>query len=165
MQKATPAELCVAMRDGGFLTMFCAEGETNTRAKAIIKAKGRLLKSCLDRISQVYGATTIDERERRNSGEILAKGGFIDMLVQGLDAYIGRSRGSVSDVLSTPTACIAALTFEEQTQRYCLASEMKERAVAAGIVPRLDRILDEHPSSDSQSFPLLLAGTVAGGGA
>lgn len=175
MNKATPAELCAAMRDGGFLTT-CAKVEgrphgatvparTYTASKANSKARARLLKSCLDRISQVYGITATDERERRISGEILTRGGFIEMLVQGLDAYIGRRRGSVADVLCTLTACIAALTFDERSQRYCLASEMKERALAAGIVPRLARILGEHPSGDVQSFALVLAGTVAGGGA
>ena len=131
---ATPAETLRFMREG------CATSTT-----------GGVARACFDRLLKL---------PFRSTGRELTSGGQIEMMVQAMDAHMA-DRGEIFFLMFTISNTVV---FGDDMSRSNLAAEMKDRAVRAGLYPRLAAVLSTHTTSDVQCVALSLFPAVATGG-
>ena len=131
---ATPAETLRFMREG------CATSTT-----------GGVARACFDRLLKL---------PFRSTGRELTSGGQIEMMVQAMDAHMA-DRGEIFFLMFTISNTVV---FGDDMTASNLAAEMKDRAVRAGLYPRLAAVLSTHTTSDVQCVALSLFPAVATGG-
>ena len=131
---ATPAETLRFMREG------CVTSTT-----------GGVARACFDRLLKL---------PFRSTGRELTSGGQIEMMVQAMDAHMA-DRGEIFFLMFTISNTVV---FGDDMSRSNLAAEMKDRAVRAGLYPRLAAVLSTHTTSDVQCVALSLFPAVATGG-
>ena len=136
IDSASPTALIRYMRDG-----------------CMLSTEGGLARACLQRSMDLPFATT---------GRELTAGGQIEMIVQSMDAHM-HDRSEVFYLLMVISNTVVA-GDQDIAGFSSIAAQMKDRAVAAGVYPRLAVALKTHTTSDIQCLALSVINAVATGG-
>lgn len=133
---ASPTALLCYMRDG-----------------CMLSTEDGLARACLQRSMDLPFSTT---------GRELTAGGQIEMIVQSMDAHM-HDRGELFYLLMVISNTVVA-GDQDIVGFSSIAVQMKDRAVAAGVYPRLTVALKTHTTSDIQCLALSVINAVATGG-
>jgi hypothetical protein len=137
IETATPAELVRFMREGCVLS-------------------DDLVRECLQRVMSLH-----DGINTAGNAHELMMGGVIEMIVEAISVHMN-DRGVLFFLFMTLTNTMVHVN--EREWRFDRIAQMKDRAVAAGIFPRLAAALAAHTTSDILCTALSTITATAGGG-